>query len=384
MAIDLTLDEHQLLLQRSANELFRRRYPSEVVREIEDGDVGYSREGWRELAELGWLGITFPEAYGGGGGGFLDLYPIYEEMGRFLVPSPHLDTVAVAGALLLAAGTEDQRRTLLPAIAHGDCIISPAILERDGWFAPDAITSSAERRGSDFVISGTKLLVPYASSADHFLCVVRTGAATDADGISLLLVDAGARGIEREKIRNIAGHALYAVTFDDVSTPTENLVGVEGHGWEPLSAATLQAAVLQTATIVGAAQAVLEMTNQYAKDREQFGSPIGRYQAVQYLVSDILIDLHRADLLAKQAAFRIDAGRSSEREAAMAVAFGKRAAAHLHRQAHEVHAGVAFIVEHDLSLYSRRSKFWENHLGDARYYEERVADSMLGRPEVHT
>src|SRR4051812_49998215 len=98
MAIDLTLDEHQLLLQRSANELFRRRYPSEVVREIEDGDVGYSPEGWRELAELGWLGITFPEAYGGGGGGFLDLYPIYEEMGRFLVPSPHLDTVAVAGA----------------------------------------------------------------------------------------------------------------------------------------------------------------------------------------------------------------------------------------------------------------------------------------------
>ena len=96
------------------------------------------------------------------------------------------------------------------------------------------------------------------------------------------------------------------------------------------------------------------MTNQYAKDREQFGGPIGRYQAVQYLVTDILIDMHRADLLAKQAAFRIDAGKPYEREAAMAVAFGKQASAHLHRQAHEVHAGVAFIVEHDLTLYSRR------------------------------
>ena len=143
-----------------------------------------------------------------------------------------------------------------------------------------------------------------------------------------------------------------------------------------------KAAVLQTATIVGAARAVLDMTNQYAKDREQFGSAIGRYQAVQYLVSDILIDLHRADLLAKQAAFRIDAGRPWLREAAIAVAFGKRAAAHLHRQAHEVHAGVAFIVEHDLTLYSRRSKFWENNLGDARHYQElagrRDADLIRG------
>ena len=377
MAIDLTLDDHQLLLQRSASELFRKRYPSEVVRAIEDGDLGYSPEGWQELAELGWLGIRFPERYGGGGGRFLDLYPIYEEMGRFLVPSPHLDTVAVAGEIVLAAGTEDQRQALLPEIAHGNCIISPAILEGDGSFGSDAITCSAERRGNDFVISGTKLLVPYARSADRILCVVRTGPATDAHDISLLLVDAQADGITCDKIPNIAGHALYAVAFDEVSTPAENLVGVEGRGWGPLSETTLKAAVLQTATIVGAARAVLDMTNQYAKDREQFGDPIGRYQAVQYLVTDILIDMHRADLLAKQAAFRIDAGMPFEREAALAVAFGKRAAAHLHRQAHEVHAGVAFIVEHDLSLYSRRSKFWENHLGDARHYQERVADSML-------
>jgi alkylation response protein AidB-like acyl-CoA dehydrogenase len=142
--------------------------------------------------------------------------------------------------------------------------------------------------------------------------------------------------------------------------------------------ATLKAAVLQTATIIGAARAVLDMTNQYAKDRVQFGSPIGQYQAVQYLVSDILIDLHRADLLARQAAYRIDAGKLYTREAAIAVAFGKRAAAHLHRQAHEVHAGVAFIDEHDLQLYSRRSKFWENHLGDARHYQELLADAMQG------
>ena len=129
MAIDLSLHEHQQLVQRSANELFRKRCTPEVVRDIEAGRVGYQPEVWREMAGLGWHGITFPEAYGGTGGSFLDLYPIYEEMGRFLVPTPHLDTVAVAGDVILHAGTEAQRDTLLPAIAEGRCIISLSALK---------------------------------------------------------------------------------------------------------------------------------------------------------------------------------------------------------------------------------------------------------------
>jgi alkylation response protein AidB-like acyl-CoA dehydrogenase len=273
-------------------------------------------------------------------------------------------------------GSDLQRETVLPAVADGTCIISPAITERDGYFGSGAISCQAQPRGSDLVVTGTKLLVPYATSADYFLGAVRTAGDTGPDGVSLVLVDGRANGVSCEPIPNIAGHALYAVQFDGVSTPAENVVGELGRGWVPLADATMKAAVLQTASIVGAGKAVLEMTNQYAKDREQFGSPIGRYQAVQYMVSDILIDLHRADLLAKQAAFRIASGKSFQREAAIAIAFGKKAAAHLHRQAHEVHAGVAFIVEHDLSLYSRRSKFWENHLGDARYYQELLATAM--------
>jgi alkylation response protein AidB-like acyl-CoA dehydrogenase len=207
-----------------------------------------------------------------------------------------------------------------------------------------------------------------------FLVAVRSGDGTD--DISLLLVDARADGVSCEALPNIGGYPLSVVRFDGVATPADNVVGTEGGGWTPLADACLKGAVLQTATIIGAARAVLDMTNQYAKDRVQFGSPIGQYQAVQYLVTDILIDLHRADLLARQAAFRIDAGKPFTREAAIAVAFGKQAAAHLHRQAHEVHAGIAFIDEHDLQLYSRRSKFWENHLGDARHYQEIVADTM--------
>jgi alkylation response protein AidB-like acyl-CoA dehydrogenase len=373
MAIDFTFDEHQLLLEQSATEFFRRRYPSEFVRTLEAGDDGWSREHWREMADLGWLGITIPSRFGGGDGRFLDLFPLYEAMGRFLVPSPHLDSIGVAADVLLAAGAEAQQTTLLPQLASGELLVIPAVLEADGALAPESITGTATRRGDSFVVDATKVLVPFAGSADTFLLAVRTDG---ADGVSLLLVDARADGVSHEPLRNIAGHALSVVRFDGVATSTANLVGTEGDGWAPLADACLKGAVLQTATIIGAARAVLDMTNQYAKDRVQFGNPIGQYQAVQYLVTDILIDLHRADLLARQAAYRIDAGKPYAREAAIAAAFGKQAAAHLHRQAHEVHAGVAFIDEHDLQLYSRRSKFWENHLGDARHYQEMVADEM--------
>jgi len=376
VAIDLSLTEEQMLVQASANEFFRDRCPISVVRAVMDGPLGYEPGMWREMAGLGWLGITYPEAYGGTGGRFLDLYPIYEEMGRFLVPSPHLDTVVVAGETVLRAGTEEQRNDLLPSIAAGDRIVSLAIHEPDGSFGPGGISCSAIRRGGDHRLSGTKLLVGFASSASAFLCVARTGDGEGPDGISLFLVDAQAAGVSWTPLPNIAGHALYAVTFEDVAVPDGAVVGELGNGWAPLSAVMTEAAVLQTATIVGAARSVLEMTNQYAKDRRQFGDPIGRYQAVQYMVTDVLIDLHRADLLARQAAFRIDAGKPYEREAAMAITFGKKAAAHLHRQAHEVHAGVAFIVEHDLTLFSRRSKFWENNLGDARYHQEVLASAL--------
>jgi alkylation response protein AidB-like acyl-CoA dehydrogenase len=175
---------------------------------------------------------------------------------------------------------------------------------------------------------------------------------------------------------NLSGLPLSAVELTRVEVPGTAVVGPVGGGWPVLARAIAKGAVLQAATIVGAAGAVLEMTNQYAKDREQFGGPIGRYQAVQYLVSDVLIDMHRADMLTRQAAYRIDAGKPFEREAAIAATFAKAASAHLHRQAHEVHAGVAFMMEHDLQLYSRRAKHWETALGDVNYHEARLAEAL--------
>jgi alkylation response protein AidB-like acyl-CoA dehydrogenase len=375
--IDFELDDEQLALQRSARDFFERRCPIATVRAVEDGEPGYMPDVWSEMAGLGWLGITFPEAYGGTGGSLLDLYGLHEEIGRSLVPSPFLDTVVVAGELLLATGSEDQRRLVLPSIVDGTGIVSLALIEPDGGFGPSSVTMEVIRRGDDYVLNGTKLLVGFAPSAAWFLCAVRTAGNSGAEGISVFLVDAHQPGISWTRLPNIAGGALYALDFREVVTPGSSLVGRPGAGWSPLADAITRGAVLQTASIVGAAQKVLEMTNQYAKDRVQFGNPIGRYQAVQYMVSDILLDLHRTNLLARHAAYRIHAGMPYVWQAGVAVSFGKKAAAHLHRQAHEVHGGIGYILDHDLNLYSRRSKFWENNLGDAHYYEDQLA-TVLG------
>ena len=376
MAIDLDLNETQKQLQQSAHDFFAERCPSTVVREIEAGSIGYEPAMWGDMADLGWLGITFPEQYGGASGTFLDLYPICEEMGRFLVPSPLLDTVALAGDVVLSSGNDAQKAALLPAIAEGTCIVSPAILEPNGSYGPRGITMGAERNGETFLLTGTKLLVGFASSANYFLCAARTSDAAGAGGVTLFLVDPTLTGISLTPLSNLAGGALYQVDFDRVQVSADNVVGELDDGWRALSNSTTKTAVLQTIVIIGAARAVLDMTNQYAKDRVQFGSPIGKYQAVQYMVTDILFALHNLELLAKQASYRIDVGKPFNREAAIAIAYGKRAAAHLHRQAHEVHAGVGFILDHDLTLFSRRSKFWEYNLGDARYYEEQLAKEM--------
>jgi alkylation response protein AidB-like acyl-CoA dehydrogenase len=360
MSINLAPAESQVQVQQAAHELFARHSPLSVVRELEartNGSRGYQPDLWSQMAERGWMDL-----------GFLDLYALYEEMGRFLIPSPHLDTVAVTADLLTRLG---QRGDVLGSIRDGTCIVSLALLEGTGVFGPAGIELTATPRGDDFVLTGTKLLVSFVPSANYLLSLART-----SDGLTVFLVDAGGPGISSAPMQNIAGAPLYEVVFDEAVVSASSVVGGVDQGWAALSPSLTKAAVLQTASIVGAAQAVLEMTNQYAKDREQFGRPIGSYQAVQYLITDILIDMYSTDLLGKQAAYRVDAGVPFEREAAMAIAHGKRAAAHLHRQAHEVHAGVGFMVDHDLNLFSRRSKFWENNLGDARFHEERLADHL--------
>jgi alkylation response protein AidB-like acyl-CoA dehydrogenase len=164
---------------------------------------------------------------------------------------------------------------------------------------------------------------------------------------------------------------LYALTFDSVVVSGDRLIGAEGEGWALLDDAMLKASILQAATVIGAGERVLEMTAKYAGERKQFGQIIGKHQAVQYLCTDIAIDVHIARLLTLQAAWLASNHRPFRREAALAKAASCKASATMAHRAHEVHAGIGFMIDYDLQLYTMRAKHWEWHLGDARYHLER-------------
>lgn len=374
--IDLGFNETQKLISSSARDFFERECSLNFVREIEGSDERFSAKLWKQMAELGWLGITFPEQYGGSGGTFLDLYALHEEIGRALLPGPHLETVAVAGETILAAGTDEQRQRILPAIASGNTIVTPALTESNGAYGPTGINLAAAQQGDGFVLNGTKLLVPYANVADYILVVARTRGENTPDGISLFLLDAKTAGLTITPLENIAGYALSELTFSDVRAPADSLVGPLHGGWEPLSTVLTRAGVLQCGQIVGAGFRVLDMTADYARDRVQFGRPIGTFQAVQYLVTDIAIDTELTRMLTVQALWRIDQGLPYEKEASVAKAYASKAVAHLTRQSHEVHAGVAFMIEHDLHFFTRRAVNWEMSFGDNAYHHEQIAVAL--------
>lgn len=363
--IDLEFDEQQQQLQQTAQQFFSAQCPLATVRLLEEGELGYAPDLWKNMAELHWVGLRYPEELGGAGGSILDQYVLYLEMGRSLAPTPHLASSVIAGETLLGAGSKAQREQLLPEMARGDLIIAPALTEPEGGYGAQAIQLVATPDGGRYRLDGVKVLVPYAQVAGQLLVAARTE--SGADGVTLFLVEPGAAGVGIEKLANTAGYPLFALTLDGVSIGDEAIVGAVGGGWAALAPALDRATVLQCAEIVGAGEAVLDIAVDYAREREQFGQPIGRFQAVQYLCSDIAIDLHLTSLLARQAAWRLDTGLPHAREVALAKAQASESAQHMVRQAHEVLAGHGFMVETDLQLYTRRAKHWEFNLGDEHH-----------------
>jgi alkylation response protein AidB-like acyl-CoA dehydrogenase len=371
--VDLNLEDRHLELARIARQLFESRCSLERVRALEADDTGYSPELWQEMAGLDWLGLGYPRDWGGSGGGLLDLAMIYREMGRALVPSPHLASAVICGQTLVGEANA-ARAGLVASMTEGDMIVTPALMEGSAEYGPDAIHLSARATGHGFALQGTKLLVPYAHVAGSLLVAARTG--TAPDGVTLFLVDAHDPSVSAERMPNIAGYPLFAVTFDSLEVGADAVVGEVDHGWEILGPALDRATVLRCAEIVGAGERLLDMSVGYAQQRAQFGRPIGQFQAVQYLCTDIAIDTHLTSLLTWQAAWLVDNAVACRREVAMAKAYGSRAAQRIVHRAHEVHAGVGFMMETDLQLFTRRAKHWEFDLGEARYHDDAIAAAL--------
>jgi len=373
--MDFELGEEQVMLKTSARDFLEKECPKQLVRDMMDDEKGYPPELWKQMADLGWLGLTFPEEYGGVGSSFLDLAVLLEESGRALLPTPFIPTVVLAGQPIVVAGTEEQKQQFLPKIASGDLIMTLALMEPSGSIEAADITVKATPSGDDFIISGTKLFVPSAHVADYLLCVTRTkDSANKEDGITLFLVDTGTNGIHIETLKTMTGEKLCEVTFDNVAVPKKNMLGELDKGWAIMKRVLDEATVAECAWMTGGARWAMETTIEYAKERVQFGRPIGSFQAIQHKLADIAVEVEGATSIMYYAAWAISENDPDlSLAASMAKAWCSETYKHATFDGVQIHGGIGFTWDHDMHLYFKRAKSGEVTYGDADYHREKVA-----------
>jgi len=368
-------NDEQELLRSTARKFFENECGSDTVRRLMETPEGISPDLWTKLAEQGWLGLVYPEAYDGMDLGLVDLVVLMEEMGRAVVPGPYFSAVLLGGLAILEAGGEAQKKEWLPKIAAGDRRVALAWMEPSAQLGPAGVMLSAVEKGGGYTLSGTKLFVHDAHTADALVVAARTRPGAGADGVSLFLLPKGTRGLEVTLLPTMdQTRKLCEVSLSDVSVGADALLGAAGAGWAPLSRVLDRATVALCAEMCGGAQKVLDMTVEYAKIRQAFGRPIGSYQGVKHRAADMLVDVENSKSITYYAAWALDEGAA---EAPLAVSMAKAYVSDAYRRVAaagiQLHGGIGFTWEHDLHLYFKRAKGSEFTFGDATHHRERVA-----------
>jgi alkylation response protein AidB-like acyl-CoA dehydrogenase len=286
--------------------------------------------------------------------------------------------VVLGGLTILEAGNEEQKKELLPKIAAGEAILTMALTEPSASYEPASITVKAVPDKDDYVISGTKLFVENAHIADYLICVTRTrdGAGKDEDGITLFLVDGKSPGIATTLLKTIAGDKQCEVTFDNVRVPQKNMLGERDKGWPVVAKILQKATVAKCAEMIGGAQATLDMSVAYAKERIQFGRPIGSFQAIQHHCANMVTDVDGSRFITYQAAWMVSEGLPAVMEVSMAKAWVSEAYRRVTQLGHQIHGGIGFCMDHDMPLYFKRAKAAEPTFGSADWHREIVAREL--------
>ncbi len=372
--MDLGLSEIQQMLKNSAREFLSQECPLTLVREMEEDPRGYTDGLWRQIAGLGWPGVAFPEQYGGTGGNFLDLAVLLEEIGRSLTPGPFFATVVLGGLTVMDAGDEEQKRDLLTRICSGQLLMTLALTEASATYEPWGVATTATRDGADFRLNGAKLFVPDAHAADLILVAARTTESTEsadpAQGITLFIVPSSSDGLTVNQLSTISSDRQCEIILSDVKVSANAALGAVDGGWPIIRRALHRAVAGKCLEMLGGADAVVEMTVEYAKQRSQFGRPVGAFQAVQHHCANMATDVEGCRHIAYQAAWKIAEGEPADREVAMAKAWVSAAYQRVCNLAHQCHGAIGFTKEHDLQLYTRRAKVQELSYGDVNFHKE--------------
>ena len=364
--MNFAFTEEQEQLREFVRSFMTEKSTEEAVREQMETDQGYDAAVWKQMSEqMGLPALVIPEEYGGQGFSFVELGVVLEEMGRALLCAPFFSSM-LASLTLLHSGDEDAKKAHLPGIAAGETIAALAYTEENGKWDASAVTATSD--GS--TISGTKSFVIDGHTADLLIVAAKTGA-----GISLFTVDGNADGVTRELLATMDQTRKQAkITLDNAPA---TLIGTDGGGWDTLETVLDLAAIALAAEQVGGAQFVLDMAVQYAKDRVQFGRPIGSFQAIKHKCADMLLEVESA----KSAAYyglwcASEMNDELPSVASMAKAYCSDAYFHATAENIQIHGGIGFTWEHPAHLYFKRAKSSELMFGDPSYHREQLAQRI--------
>ena len=374
--LNFAFSEEQDQLRDAVRKFLEAKSPQTEVRRLMETTEGYDTAVWSQMAnELGLQSLHIPEEYGGQGFSWVELGIVLEEQGRALLCAPYFSTVVLAANAILNAGTEDQKAALLPGIASGETIAALAFTEPSGKWDAAGITLEATASGDGATLTGTKMFVLDGHVANLIVVVARTAGSTGEDGISFYTVDGDAAGLTRTALATMDQTRKQAkLEFDGVQA---TLLGTAGAGWAALSKTLDQASVGLCNEMVGGAQYVLDESVQYAKDRVQFGRPIGSFQAIKHKCADMLLETESAKSAAYYAAWAA-AEDNDELPVVASLAKAYCSDAYFHSAAEniQIHGGIGFTWEHDAHLYFKRAKSSEILFGDATYHRELLAQRI--------
>ena len=367
MNFDLT--DEQRMLQAAAKEMLAARFKPERIRELGESDTGLDPDVWRETADLNWPGLIVSEEYGGQELGTVELVVLMEQLGYSLAPGPFLSNTFAALALE-AAGTDEQREQYLAPLAIGETRGTLALWDSGAGMNPEHITLEPEKSGSGWKLTGEKLFVLDAETAD-FLIVGATGGRR-------FIVERDAKGVSIAQTPTIdSTRKQYAVTLDGVQVGEDAALDVDD---DALGLARARAYTALAAELVGVAQRAMEMAVEYAKDRKQFGRPIGSYQAVSHACAQMLLETEGARAATYYSGWAADnEPETASLAGSVAKAYASDAAWRVTASSLQVHGGIGFTWEHDLHLWLKRARCGAAYLGDARWHRERVAHLVIDR-----
>jgi alkylation response protein AidB-like acyl-CoA dehydrogenase len=368
--MDVLPSDEETMVLRAASEFLAGESTTALVRAAEKSDGRWSPALWRKIADLGWLGMSLPEEFGGQDLPLTYLGLLFEEVGRHIAPVPMLSVMAPA--LILARFGTPAQRDLLPGVIAGERLLTYAVAEMDGRWSLDAIRTTGQLEGGHLLLSGRKAFVDNFVAAEFCLVAFRM---RDDGAIGLALVDTSAQGIRHTALVTTAGDAEGVVEFDRVRVPMDAVLGAD-------AAALLRdlASVFTAALMVGAAAEATRRAVDYAKERHAFGQPIGAFQAIQHLCADMTIGVDGAQLLTREALSLLSAGRPAAVEVSQAKAFANEKCLMACRAAQQIHGGIGFIADFDQQLWYRRVTSWSLRGGTVAEHRARIAAALLDTP----